>query len=820
MLGRTTACVILSASLLSLIAACGDGDSGNAWVPPLSDAGDSSVSPDGSLGGSGGDASVSNGGAAGVAQGGSGQGGQTQDAETSEGSLPDGAVPVPDDASWPDDAGWADGGGGLEDATTVYQLACDVLVVGGGLGAVAAAHEAASAGAHTCIVAPGQWLGGQLTSQGTPPDEYFYYFSKTYASVRDGIRSYYKANYQVKPSALGNDTELGQTVFDPGSCWVSALCHEPKVALHVINELLAPLEANGKLQIIRNQSPSGVLRSGSTVTGVGFTSNNGTPPLVVTAQQTIDASELGDLFPLAGAAYRVGGESKSETNEPDAPTNAAPGCVQPVTVVFAMERRPEGENHRIAQPPHYDPGLYGLWGQWAGHFFSPSGWSFWDYRRMLAAANFSAGVPNDIAIINWGADGDGNPGGNDFDRACGPDGCNLLDQTPAAQTAILQRAREHALGFVYWMQTDVPRDDGSGKGYPNLKLRGDVFDTPDGLSPEPYIREARRLKAVTLIREQDVRKRAGGDRAEVHYDDTVGIARYAFDLHGCAGGPAYPITQKPGKAEIPLGSLIPEQLDGLLAGAKNLGVTKISNGMYRLHPSEWNIGQAAGAAAALAIEKGVSVRQVRQDAALLRKLQHRLISQRGGPIFWWEDVDRSSYMWTAAQMMGASGVMLGWDHMSFYPDQEVTRAQAAALIVREFGIPVVTDCHPSFTDVPCSNPYYGYVQALADRGVTAGVGGGLYSPDPVISRAQFATFMVRAACDPKWDEAQCPLTKPASASFSDVPASSIYYGYVETAKARGWFAGDGTGLFKPDDPLPRGQAAVALFNHMKGWAGL
>lgn len=735
-------------------------------------------------------------------------------------SLPDGAVVH--EGGWENDASWVDGD--FQDSSTTHELDCEVLVVGGGLGAVAAAHEAASSGRYTCLVAPDAWLGGQLTSQGTPPDEYFYTFSKTYAAVRDGIRDHYLSNYPIATSALGNDAELGSPVFDPGDCWVSALCHEPKVALQVIDDLLAPLEANGTLQVLRHMTPAGVLRAGTTVMGVGFVSTEGSPPLVVTADVTIDATELGDVLPLAGAGYRVGGESKAETGEPDAPAVAAPDCVQPVTVAFALERRPEGENHRIPQPPHYDASLYGLWGQWDGHFFTPltGGWpvSFWDYRRMLAADNFVSGVPNDIAIINWGASPGGDPGGNDFDRACGPDGCNLIDQPADAKERILQRAREHALGFVYFMQTDVPRDDGSGFGYPNLKLRADVFDTADGLAPEPYVREARRLRGVTLIREQDARARAGGPRAETVYDDTVGIARYAFDLHGCAGGPVYEITQPYGNAQIPLGALIPEQIDGLLAGAKNLGVTKIANGAYRLHPSEWNIGQAAGAAAALAIDEGVEVRQIRNDPGLMRKLQYHLVSQRGGPIYWWDDVPRDSGAWIAAQMMGAAGVMLGWDHLDFYPEQTVTRAQAAALIVREFGIAEVTDCHPTFTDVPCSHTYYRYVQALADRNVTAGVGGGLFSPDPAIDRAQFATFMVRAACSPSWSENACPLQSPATPSFSDVPSSNPYYGYIETAHANGWFAGDGAGHFLPDALLHRGNAAIALLNHMRQVVGL
>ena len=65
-------------------------------------------------------------------------------------------------------------------------------------------------------------------------------------------------------------------------------------------------------------------------------------------------------------------------------------------------------------------------------------------------------------------------------------------------------------------------------------------------------------------------------------------------------------------------------MTNLVAGCKNLGVTHITNGCYRLHTVEWNIGESAGAVAGFAVKKGVSPKQVRADATLLADFQKRL----------------------------------------------------------------------------------------------------------------------------------------------------------------------------------------------------
>ena len=65
--------------------------------------------------------------------------------------------------------------------------------------------------------------------------------------------------------------------------------------------------------------------------------------------------------------------------------------------------------------------------------------------------------------------------------------------------------------------------------------------------------------------------------------------------------------------------------ENLLPAAKNLGVTHITNGCYRLHPVEWNIGEAAGALAVFCMKKGEVPRRVRNNERLLQMFQSALV---------------------------------------------------------------------------------------------------------------------------------------------------------------------------------------------------
>ncbi len=107
------------------------------------------------------------------------------------------------------------------------------------------------------------------------------------------------------------------------------------------------------------------------------------------------------------------------------------------------------------------------------------------------------------------------------------------------------------------------------------------------------------------------------------FADSVGVGSYRIDLHPTSGGDNYlDISSLP--FEIPLGALLPRRVENLLPACKNLGVTHITNGCYRLHPVEWNIGEAAGALAAFCVVRKEPPRQIRKNGKLRGDFQKRL----------------------------------------------------------------------------------------------------------------------------------------------------------------------------------------------------
>ena len=283
-----------------------------------------------------------------------------------------------------------------------------------------------------------------------------------------------------------------------------------------------------------------------------------------------------------------------------------------------------------------------------------AGGPFWTYRRLIDAAQFAdPRLPHDLSMINWP--------GNDYR------GGNLIDQPPEVQLERLRAAKALSLGFLHWLQTEAPRDEG-GRGYPELKLRPDVMDTADGLSKYPYIRESRRIRAVRVVLEQEIAARSQPGARAASMLNSVGVGLYAIDIH-----PAEGETKLPPEAarpfQIPLSALVPIRLENLLPACKNIGTTHITNGAYRLHPVEWNIGESAGLLAAFALERGIDPRQVVDEPRLTRQFQERLVAE-GIPLYWLVDVPPGDPGFAAVQLLATWGVWPGApDDLEFHPDE-------------------------------------------------------------------------------------------------------------------------------------------------------
>ena len=530
------------------------------------------------------------------------------------------------------------------------EFSADVVIAGGGLGGCAAALAACRNGLKVILTEETDWIGGQLSQQGVPPDEHSWIETHgapaSYRDYRNRVREYYKRNYPLTPDARNRE------FLNPGDGSVSRLCHEPKVAVAVLLEILNPFMSSGKLLLLTEHKVKRADFTGDTVRSVEVENLKSNQKVVLTASYFIDATECGDLLPLTNTEYITGTESKSQTGELHAPEKGNPKNNQAFTLCFAMDYQP-GANNVIDQPANY-----GFWSKyvpemtppWAGKLlelnysnpqtlepkelgFHPEGIStgkvlnLWNYRRIINRNNFHAGTYNgDITIVNWPQ--------NDYLLG------DIIDIKEKEFKKHIEGARELNLSLFYWLQTEAPRPDG-GIGWPGLRLRGDVMGTIDGMAKYPYIRESRRIKAEFTILEEHVgaenRKLVAGEEAgkkAADFFDSVGTGYYHIDLHPSSQGDNY-IDFGSLPFQIPLGALLPQRMNNLLPANKNIGTTHITNGCYRLHPVEWSTGEAVGSLIAFAQKKKIIPRAVRENGNLLDEFQ-KWIRNQGLETHWSE----------------------------------------------------------------------------------------------------------------------------------------------------------------------------------------
>lgn len=522
------------------------------------------------------------------------------------------------------------------------QLSADVVIVGGGLGGCAAALAALRNSLTVILTEETDWIGGQLTSQGVPPDEHMWIenhgATELYRDFRKAVREYYKKNYPLTEDARNREH------LNPGDGSVSRLCHEPKVALRILEDMLAPYTSAHKLLVLLNHKIVQAETRENKVVSLTGKNRLSRQEVHLAAPYFVDATELGDLLPLTGTEYVTGAEAKHETNELHAADEADPKNNQAFTVCFAMDYVP-GANHVIKKPVEYD-----FWRDfepkmkvpWSGRLldlkysnprtlepkvlgFHPEGGAtgealnLWNYRRIINKNNFVPGFyQGDITIVNWPQ--------NDYVLG------DIVEASESDFEAHFYRGKQLSLSLLYWLQTEAPRPDG-GKGWPGLRLRGDLMGTEDGLAKYPYVRESRRIKALFTVLEEHVGAenramitgRKSGNKAPDFYD-SVGVGYYHIDLHPSSGGDNY-IDFPSLPFQIPLGSLIPVRMENLLPANKNIGTTHLTNGCYRLHPVEWSIGEAVGMLVEYALANKVTPRTVREDSRRLADFQDKIRSQ-------------------------------------------------------------------------------------------------------------------------------------------------------------------------------------------------
>lgn len=414
-------------------------------------------------------------------------------------------------------------------------VSCDVLVVGGGLAGTATAYEALLGGKTVCLTELTDWVGGQISSQGTSAlDERTtqraqLFYSRGYLELRDRIfQTYGKLN--------------------PGECWVSVSCFLPKDGHLILMEMLETAAKRGKgtlhwypntvvkdldynvnrtliqaASAIQHQAAPGApplnTRFLSQTLEDAYTYDNSeylTKSIIrfIAPQDkpwyVIDGTETGELIGLTNIPHRLGIDPRSPLEPSSSSETGNPYCTQGFTYTFAMETMDEPQ-------PQVMPDFYPQYAPYYSYELERLA-SFdlvFTYRRIWSPTTgeatkfrgigFTKPTPGDIGMQNWTWGNDYRPGTSIDNFIYTPNQLQATGQLEPGgwrgglRVDALRKAEEHALGFYYWLvagTTDSQLGDGFKELHPNYRFLSGLdspMGTAHGLSKYPYMREGRRI---------------------------------------------------------------------------------------------------------------------------------------------------------------------------------------------------------------------------------------------------------------------------------------------------------------------------------------
>lgn len=515
----------------------------------------------------------------------------------------------------------------------------DVLIIGGGASGAAAGIQAARLGAKTLIVEETPWLGGMITSAGV--------------SAFDGNKH-----------ALGGGIfgELRKKIEDyyggpekTFTGWISLTCFEPKKGKEFLQELA---DAEENLDIMFENKLVKVLKDGNKITGAVVAGKDGNE-IEITARVTVEATEFGDVIAMAGLPYRLGRDAQADTLEPHAPQEAD-GIVQDMTFC-AILKKYEGNAPAVPQPENYDPSIFvnstAVDSNTDDEIFLNHTLHTWESFITYAA------LPNNKYLLNWPFRS------NDY-----PTTLDIYEDAES-RPEHYRKAKELTLAYVHYMQTKL--------GHPEWGLATDEFPTEDNLPFIPYVRESRRIKGLRLMVEEDVVPAEGSFRPPLQVD-SIAVGDYFLDHHHshCFKTPDERLEENlPDNApfQIPFGTLIPAGFDGIIAAEKSISVTHIVNGCSRLQPVVMLIGQAAGAAAALAAKNNIQPKEVNY-----KDVQDVLL-KAGCQLFPYKDLPNTHPAFEAVQRLALMSTYIDAQTHEFEPERVLT-VEEAEVCLEKFGV--------------------------------------------------------------------------------------------------------------------------------------
>lgn len=495
----------------------------------------------------------------------------------------------------------------------------DVIVIGGGVSGTTAGIRSARLGAKTLIVEQSPWLGGMLTAAGVSATDGNYRLrGGMWGELRDSLEAHYGG-----PEALKTG-------------WVSNLLFEPSVGARIFRSMA---DAEEQLTVKFETSATEIIR---TEKGWQITLQDKAGRKSVTGKVLIDCTELGDVAAAQGVKYDMGMESRSITGEDVAPEEAN-DIIQDLTMVMIL--KDYGRDMTIERPADYDSTLFACACDNPICRTPKEANRLWSKKMMLTYGK----LPNGKYMINWPIEG------NDFY-------VNMIEMSPEEREEAVRQAKAHTLNFLYFIQHDL--------GLNTLGLADDEFPTEDLMPLMPYHRESRRIEGEVRFQLNHVTH----PYDYTLYRTTIGVGDYPVDQHhtrytGWEALPNLYFHSVPSYG-VPMGVLLPKEVDGLIVAEKSISVSNLVNGSTRLQPVVLQLGEAAGILAALAAREGIEPRGV-----AVRDVQREVLNG-GGYLLPFLDLPAKDPHFQAMQRIGATGIIegvgmtVGWENQSWFRARE------------------------------------------------------------------------------------------------------------------------------------------------------
>jgi len=496
----------------------------------------------------------------------------------------------------------------------------DIIIVGGGTSGVVSAIQSSRMGSKTLLIEESNWLGGMITSAGVSAMDGNYKMPSGFLKeFRDSLVSHY-----------GNLDSLK-------TGWVSNLMFEPSVGNKILKEI-AQSEKN--LTIMYETTIHKVVKDEK------FKIKINQNDITYSSTILIDATELGDLIPKLNLPYFIGMDSRKKFKEDIAP-EFSNNIIQDLTYVMIL--KDFKKDMTIEKPKNYDRNEF-ICSYDSGECFK-SDKKLWSKEKLISYGK----LPNNKYMINWPING------NDYYS-------NSIEMTAQERLLSYDRAKQKSLRFLYFIQTEM--------GFNNLSIDYSEYPTKDGFPLMPYHRESRRLNGKITLTLNDIK--SPYKQKNSLYRTGIAVGDYPVDHHHGAYSnysnlpklDFYPVPSY----SVPLGVLIPENIDNFMVIEKSISVSNLVNGTSRLQPVVMQIGQASGVLASLAILKKKNIDQIN-----VREVQLEIL-KNNGYILPYVDVDTEDLNFISYQKIGACGILrseglnIGWENKTlFYPDSNLDK---------------------------------------------------------------------------------------------------------------------------------------------------